>query len=164
MGDAPALQILLREWDVASTTGRIPHPYEEGMAEEYIRRILKDNNLGDKVVFAIIHRREGFLIGGISLEAERKEAESMQLGFWIGKPYWNQGYCTEAAQVIMNYGFKVLGLHRIYARHFTRNPSSGRVLQKIGMKYEGTLRDAFKRWGKFEDLVCYGILRNEYAD
>ncbi len=160
--DAPALQTLLSEWDVASATARIPHPYKKGMAEEHIKTIQKDNNLEEGVNYAITHRKEGFLIGGISLNVRRKEDESMSLGYWIGKPYWNQGYCTEAVRAIVKYGFNVFGLHRVYASHFGRNPASGRVLQKIGMKYEGTLREAFQRWGKFEDVVCYGILKSEY--
>jgi len=86
----------------------------------------------------------------------------MQLGFWIGKPYWNQGYCTEAARAVVKYGFEVLGLNRIFSRHFASNPASGRVLQKIGMRYEGTLREAYKKLDKYEDLVCYGLLIKEY--
>lgn len=161
MDDASEVQSLASDRDIASTTseGEIPQP---GMAEQWIKIRRERFDRGESVDFAIVHRERGFLIGAIGLGTEYKQDDSMQLGFWVGKPYWNQGYCTEASHAVLNYGFKVLGLHRIYSRHFARNPASGRVLQKIGMKHEGTLREAFKKWGKFEDLEYYGILRSEY--
>ena len=78
--------------------------------------------------FTITHREYGFLIGAIGLGIEYRNNESIQLGYWIGKPYWNQGYCTEAARVIMRYGFHTLQLNRIFARHFAGNSASGRVM------------------------------------
>jgi RimJ/RimL family protein N-acetyltransferase len=57
----------------------------------------------------------------------------------------------------------VLDLNRIQARHMTKNPASGRVMQKVGMKYEGTLRQSLFRWGKFEDAAIYSILQDEYG-
>ncbi len=59
----------------------------------------------------------------------------------------NRGYCTEAAEAVVWYGFEVLGLNRIYACHFKRNPASGRVVRKIGMTHEGCLRQHVKKWG-----------------
>jgi RimJ/RimL family protein N-acetyltransferase len=84
-----------------------------------------------------------------------------ELGYWIGKPYWNQGYCTEAAKAVLRYVFSALELNRVGAIHFTRNPASGRVMQKIGMRYEGERRQALKRWGEYVDIACYGILRED---
>ena len=79
-----------------------------------------------------------------------------------GRLYWEQGYCTEAAEAVLRYGFEVLGLNRIESRHFKRNPASGRVMQKIDMKHEGLLRQAYKKWGKYEDWEIYAILKDEY--
>ena len=78
------------------------------------------------------------------------------MGYWIGKPYWNQGFGTEAALAILRYAFEQLGLNRVYAAHFRRNPASGRIMQKIGMTYEGRLRQHVKKWGDFEDMEYYG--------
>ena len=85
-----------------------------------------------------------------------------EMGYWIGKPYWNQGYGTEAAGGILQYAFEQLDLNRVYAAHFRRNPASGRIMQKIGMTYEGCLRQHIKKWDSFEDMEYYGILRSEY--
>lgn len=61
------------------------------------------------------------------------------------------------------YGFNTLRLHRIHAQHFTRNPASGRVMEKIGMQYEGCLRQHIYRWDQFEDLATYGILAQDFT-
>ena len=81
-----------------------------------------------------------------------------ELGYWIGKPYWGRGYCTEAAREMVRYGFEILGLHRIHSNHFGSSPASGRVMQKIGMIREGTRREHYKKWGEYEDRVEYGLL------
>jgi len=161
LNDAPELQRLIGDRDIALTTINIPHPYEDGMAEQWIQTTKEKFEKGEAVHFAIVHRAQHFFIGGIGLTVD-KQNEVAELGYWIGKPYWNQGYCTEAAQAVLRYGFEVLGLNRIQARHFTRNPVSGRVMQKIGMNHEGHLRQAVKKWGKFEDWESYGILRSEW--
>jgi RimJ/RimL family protein N-acetyltransferase len=92
----------------------------------------------------------------------REEHKRAELGYWIGVPYWNHGYASEAARRVVNWGFQYLGLNRIYAQHFADNPASGRVMQKIGMQYEGTLRQPFIRLGEARDSVCYGILKDEW--
>ena len=89
--------------------------------------------------------------------------ERAELGYWVGKPFWGQGYCTEAAQAVIAYGFQTLGLNRIQAHHFGRNPASGRVMQKLGMRYEGLERQYHKKWGQFEDGLGYAILREDFG-
>ena len=61
----------------------------------------------------------------------------------------------------MGYGFETLGLHRIFANHFANNPASGRVLGKIGMRYEGSLRAHVLKWGEFLDLEMYGMVASD---
>ena len=163
LADAPELQRCIGERDIASTTLNIPHPYEEGMAEEWISGHRENFDRGVDIQFAIADREQGFLIGGIGITDINKEFESAEIGYWIAKPYWENGYCTEAARAVLEYGFKVMGLNRIHAMHMTRNPASGRIMQKIGMKHEGTSRQAVKKWGKFEDIEYYAILKSEYT-
>ena len=85
------------------------------------------------------------------------------MGYWVGAPYWGRGYCTEAARAILRYGFEELGLHRIHAQHFARNPASGRVMQKIGMVYEGRQHEHVRKWDRFEDSDLYGILASDWV-
>ena len=92
-------------------------------------------------------------------EAQHSHAE---LGYWIGVPYWGKGYATEAAKAVVRYGFEQIKLNRIFAHHFKPNPASGKVLRKIGMKYEGCMRQHVRKWDEFVDLELYAILREEW--
>jgi RimJ/RimL family protein N-acetyltransferase len=161
LADAPRIRLLAGDRAVASTTLLIPHPYEKGMAKQWIRAQRERQRKGREVTFAIVLRSRNRLIGviGLSLKAQHWRGE---LGYWIGKPYWRRGYATEAAEAVLRYGFETLRLNRIFAYHFRRNPASGRVLQKLGMTREATLRQHILKWRSFEDLEGYGILRSEY--
>jgi RimJ/RimL family protein N-acetyltransferase len=158
LADASDVQRLAGDRAVAATTLPIPHPYEDGMAEDWIRS-QKDKD--SEIVFAITHAEESYLIGAIGLNVDN-DFEHAELGYWIGKSYWRQGYATEAARAVLRYGFDMLSLHRIHSHHFAGNPASGRVMQKIGMTREGLLRQHIKKWDQYEDVVMYGILRNDF--
>jgi RimJ/RimL family protein N-acetyltransferase len=160
LADAPDVQRLAGDRDIASTTLNIPHPYEDGMAETWIGGHQERFEKGEQVSFAVV-LEDGTLIGAMGLHVNQ-EFERAELGYWIGKPYWGRGYCTEAAKTVLHYGFETLGLNRIQARHLARNPASGRVMQKIGMRYEGYLRQHVNKWGIFEDIELYAILKSEY--
>ncbi|OGO30889.1 MAG: GNAT family N-acetyltransferase [Chloroflexi bacterium RBG_16_56_11] len=161
LADAPDLQRHIGERDIAATTINIPHPYVDGMAEEWIGKHRERAEKGE-FQFAITDRQDGRLLGGIGFHDVDRESECAEIGYWIAKPYWRNGYGTEAARAILKYGFEVMGLNRIHARHFKHNPASGRIMQKIGMKYEGSLRQHFKKMGNFVDFELYGILKSEY--
>ncbi|MDO9334681.1 MAG: GNAT family N-acetyltransferase [Dehalococcoidales bacterium] len=158
--DADDLQKLIEDKDIASTTFNLPYPYTLEDAIEFIGQREEKYEETGSPEFAITHK-DGYFIGGIGMRFN-KEHENGKIGYWIGKPYWGKGFCTEAACAVVKYGFEVLGLNRIHAAHMTRNPASGRVMQKIGMKHEGHLRQDKKKWDKFEDMELYGMLRSEY--
>ena len=161
LDDARRIQELAGDRTIAENTLRIPHPYEDGMAERWIRQQRERYREGRDVTFAIVPRSGKRLIGMIGLVITDKHSRG-ELGYWIGKPYWNRGYATEAAEAVLRYGFETLQLNRICAFHFGRNPASGRVLEKVGMTYEGTRRQHIRKWETFEDLAGYGILREEF--
>lgn len=162
LDDATAVQRLAGDRAIASTTTAIPHPYEDGVAERWILTHQQRFDSGESALFAITLRQDGALIGAIGLEIN-VESLRAEVGYWIGKPYWNQGYCTEAARAVIGYRFSKLDLNKIHAIHFARNPASGRVMQKIGMRREGTLRQHVRKWGAFEDVEYYAILRSEFS-
>lgn len=158
--DADDVQKIAGEREIAYNTATIPHPYPEGAAEGWILAHADAFQAKKGAVFAITLRETGELVGavGLKLEPEHTRAE---LGYWIGKTFWNHGYATEAARRVVQFGFQALGLHRIYARAFVRNPASRRVLEKIGMRYEGRLRDHFLKWGEPLDLDMFGLLATD---
>ncbi len=162
MADAPEVQRLAGDRRVAHTTARIPHPYEDGMAETWISTHQDRFEKREEVTFAVIRKEDCALVGAIGLVFHL--FDNAEMGYWIGVPDWNQGYATEAAGALLKYGFEDLGLHRIQATHFTRNPASGRVMEKLGMKHEGRLRGYVRKWGVYEDVEMRSILRDEYSD
>ena len=159
--DAAAVQKLAGDRAIADTTVNIPHPYEDGMAENWIANHRTQFEDGTNAVFAITKKTSTELIGAIGLEVDGPSRKA-ELGYWIGVPYWNKGYASEAAAELVRFGFEELDLNRIGAGHFSRNPASGRVMQKIGMTHEGRVRQGAKRWGAFEDLEMYGLLHSEW--
>ena len=159
--DAPAVQSLAGDRAIADTTLSIPHPYEDGVAEWWIGQQHEQFEAGTHAIFAVERATDQQLLGAISLTIER-DMSAAELGYWIGQPFWNDGYATEAALRIVEYAFVDLDLNRISSRHLVRNPASGRVMQKIGMQHEGTLREATVKWERFEDLELYSLLRREW--
>ncbi len=159
LSDAPRVRELAGDKAIADTTLNIPYPYEKGMAEEWISTHQTKFETGKLVTFAIVLNETQELIGAIGLGIN-KMFKRAELGYWIGKPFWNNGYCTEAAHTVIKHGFSELGLHKIVATHLTRNPASGKVMEKLGMTKEGVFKEHVIRWDKFEDLVSYGILKS----
>lgn len=158
--DAGDLVPLAGDRAIADTTLNIPYPYEKGMAERWIASHQEKFEAGESAVFAVVLRESNQLIGAIGLEIFLRFLRA-ELGYWIGKPYWGRGFCTEAGRAVLEYGFTSLSLHRVHSSHFRRNLASGRVLQKLGMKHEGCAREHVEKWGVFEDLELYGMLRAE---
>jgi RimJ/RimL family protein N-acetyltransferase len=160
LADAPEVQRLAGEREIAATTAAIPHPYPDGAAEDWIETHPGRFARGEAAVFAVTHLPDGALLGVVGLEIDT-ETQRAELGYWIGKPYWNQGYASEAAAAVVRFALSDLGLRRVFARHFSGNPASGRVMQKIGMRHEGTLRKHAVKWGEVHDLEIYGLLAGE---
>ena len=128
--DARQISLLAGDYEVASMTGTIPHPYTERMAAHWLASML-DGEEG--VVFAI--ERLGTLIGCTGYRAfSRDHAE---LGYWIGKPYWGMGYATEAVRALVQYAFATDDFAYLTVGHFSNNPASARVIAKTGFERDG---------------------------
>jgi RimJ/RimL family protein N-acetyltransferase len=157
--DTNDIKNLAGDFEIADTTLNVPHPYEEGMAQKWLSELHKDFEEGKGIFFAITLVTDGQLIGTIGLKGINHKHSHAELGYWIGKNYWNKGYATEAAIAVIKYGLSTMNLHRIFAFHYTRNPASGKVLEKAGMKYEGTMKSHIRKWDKYEDIAFYGIVK-----
>ncbi|PHB24531.1 GNAT family N-acetyltransferase [Bacillus pseudomycoides] len=160
LDDAPRVQELAGDKEVAKTTTIIPPPYPDGWAEEWITSTHTAMDKGDSFHFAMVNE-QNMLIGCIYLFINKKHNKG-ELGYWLGKSYWGKGYCTEVGQVIVTYAFEELQLNRIYADAFTKNPASSKVMQKLGLKHEGTFKQSCLYWGVYEDTVVYGLTRSDY--
>lgn len=161
--DAPDVQRLAGSAAIATTTLTIPHPYPDGAAAEWIGTHASAWTSGRRAHYAVTERAAGdALVGTVTLALEPRHARA-ELGYWIAENRWGQGYASEAAAALCAYAFEQLGVHRIQAHHFLRNPASGRVMQKLGMRHEGVLRGAVRKDGLFEDLALYAVLADEWA-
>lgn len=161
IADGPQVQALAGAREVAEMTLLIPHPYPEGAAEEWIASHSADASRGTGYVFAVVETRSGALMGAIGLTCSPVHNRA-EVGYWLGVPFWGNGYCTEATKAVLKFGFESLSLNRIYACHFGNNPASGKVMQKAGMRYEGLLRSHHYKWGNYVDSVCYGITAADF--
>jgi [ribosomal protein S5]-alanine N-acetyltransferase len=157
--DVAKLIPLLNAKEVVVTTLRIPHPYTETNAREFVKSMREQE---PQTKFGIFDASTGELYGGVGLMPEPQQFRA-ELGYWIGHPYWGRGYATEAAREVVRYGFETLKLNRIYAGVFQGNATSVHVLEKIGFSYEGTQRKHYHKWGKFLDNLNYGMLAEDWS-
>ena len=154
--DSSEVERLAGDKAVALMTLNVPHPYLPGMALEWIST--HDQGWKDRsnITYGIMFGDSAQLVGAMGLVLNsREEAE---LGYWIGKDYWGNGYCTEAAEKLLDFGFRKLGLERVIARHLANNPASGRVMEKCGMVFCGT-SEGGDRNGELTSFVHYVLSR-----
>ena len=148
------IKILAGNKNVSDTTLNVPHPYTLEMAEEWISSHAHDWQAKTRFTYAIVRKDTRILLGAISL-AEIKGAE-MELGYWVGEPYWNEGICTEAVTAILNFAFADLNIQKVTAEHLSTNPASGRVMQKNGMAYVSS-KKILDRNNKEAEIEIYEI-------
>lgn len=153
LDDAPAVYSHLSTPEIASTTANIDYPYPQGAAESWIQSHEKEAAAGTSLTWAIT-LAGGTLIGAIGLHLAPQHARG-EIGYWLGVPYWNQGYTTEAARLVTPYGFDTLNLHRIQATCLPHNVGSSRVMEKAGLTFEGVLRGYVREDGDFRDIAMY---------
>jgi ribosomal-protein-alanine N-acetyltransferase len=156
--DAPAVQRLAAAPEVAATALNIPHPYPEGAAAAWIATHAATAAEGTLWTWAITRAAVAVFLGAITIGVAQRRARG-HLGYWLGVPYWNHGYMTEAARCVVAFGFADLHLYRIEAACFPRNRASARVMEKAGLRYEGRLRGYVRKGETFEDVLLYALVR-----
>ncbi len=161
--DIDQLQQYLNSKTMAYNTLTLPIPYERKHAVEFIESCKKRSDDGTGYCFAIDLKENAQLIGGININLQ-KRYKLGKLSYWITKKFQGNGYATEAAGKLIEFGFEELNLNKIEAQYFHTNPASGRVVEKLNMKFEGNLRQHVKRLGEYRDLICCGMLKEEYFE
>ncbi len=141
----------------SKNTMNIPFPYTEDNARFWLALTKNGFEKGNQFIFAIRLKENNQLIGGIDLGIDQIFNKA-ELGYWLDKDYWNNGYTTEAVIAMIHFGFEKLKLKRIFASHFDCNTSSGRVLEKAGMKKEGVLLCHTCKNGKYQNHHLYAII------
>jgi RimJ/RimL family protein N-acetyltransferase len=127
---------------IATMVSRIPHPYTRADAETFVRAFAKREN--GNCVYAITETETGKLFGCCSLETSA-DGKALELGYWVGEPFWGRGIATEAVHALVAMAFRTRDIEHIDARCRVTNPASRRVLQKSGFQFQGTEHDQCAR-------------------
>ncbi len=153
---------VVRQPEIYATTYGIPLNYSRVRAEWWLKTIKENKKADTAHEFAMILKNSGEYIGNVGLINISRLHNRAEISYYIDREYMNQGYTTEAALVMLKYGFKNLKLHKISGVCMSVNPASRRVMEKIGMTYEGTLREELFKDNEYYDLDRLSILRNEF--
>ncbi|HEY0072589.1 MAG TPA: GNAT family protein [Abditibacteriaceae bacterium] len=167
--DDAALFDYARDPEVARFTTWEPHVCLTD-AQQFLARVLDDYRVGKIGYWAIEHQGDQKLIGAVGLAGKLVSAETppqfiharAELAYVLARPYWNQGLMTEAAREVLQFGFAQWNLNRIEARCLVENIASARVMEKLGMNFEGTLRQQMHIKGVFRDVKIYAVLKSDW--
>ena len=139
-------------------------PYSREEGERVIREMMREHpdTAGQWFQFAVALRPAGPLIGDCAAKPDAADPRQCEIGFTIASGYQGHGYATEAARLLVGYLFTARGKHRIAASCDARNAASAAVLERLGMRREGHLRQSTWAKGEWTDDLLYGLLREEW--
>ena len=184
-GDANTLCWLAADKRIAAATISIPHPYTHDHAASFIQHAQQEHEKRGSAIFAmtwvlsddspartkankigapsalhgaclVADEAHAELVGTVSLVRQTGE-NAAELGYWVGVPYWGQGFAQLAARAILDYAFGTLKLASVRATCFANNGASSRVLAKVGMHREKVLERSREKWGIFQDEELWVI-------
>jgi RimJ/RimL family protein N-acetyltransferase len=147
----------------------IPNPYKIEDALNFINKSHSNFKSKKGFIFGIDFRRttdelsssSSPFVGIISIENIDYINRNAEVGYWIGKEYWNRAIATESLALVIDYAFNILDLHKLYASVFVQNAASIRVLEKCSLRREGELCEQKYKHGKFHNILLYGMTKNE---
>lgn len=153
---------VIRQKEILATTIGIPENYSRRRAKWWMRIIRQNRIYNLAYEYAVILRQNGEYIGNVGLINIDQRHFHGDISYYIDKDYMNMGFATEASAKMIEYGFSELGFKKINGMCMSINAPSRRVMEKLGMTYEGTLRKDLYKDGAFYDLDRLSILREEY--
>lgn len=134
-------------------SNQIPHPYTEEDGALFLSGVVGQN---PTQAFAILFKND--IVGSIGIFPQTDIYEkNAEIGYWLGEDYWGCGIMTEAIRQIVEYGFKTFDVTRIFARPFSSNKASQRILQKAGFMHEATIKNGVYKNGEYYDSIVYSI-------
>ena len=136
MTDKAVFVRLLNDYEVTKNLGPVEHPYTDDLFREYLERTDRERRAGTDFNMAVTRAMDGAFLGLVSVHCNPTEP-TVSIGYWYGRPYWGQGYATEAARPMLRFAFEDLGAEAMTSGFFVDNPNSGRVLEKLGFTVVG---------------------------
>jgi RimJ/RimL family protein N-acetyltransferase len=131
------------------------------VTQAFVQRFVNNQQQLPRTKFQLAITLNGQLIGNCGIRKDEPDARQADMGYELAPTHWGNGYATEAAQAIVAFGFRELHVHRIWAECVPENKGSRRVLEKLGMKQEGHLRETQYYKGRWWDTLIYGLLESE---
>jgi RimJ/RimL family protein N-acetyltransferase len=156
LADVRAISHLANDRRIAENTRRLPHPYSQDHAVEFVRGIATDKH---ETAFLIENNHTP--IGMVGLDW--REAEVPELGYWLGVEYWGQGFATEAARAAIDFTFEEFEIEQIRSGARVANPSSRSVLEKCGFQWSGVELHRFEALGSSTPVDCFRLTRSVWA-
>ncbi len=158
----------INDIEVSKYLAVVSHPYELKDAEWFVSNCLKNakKQPREKYELAVTSKKDGEFIGGTGLFGVDRYVGSAELGYWLGKKYWRQGFMSEAVTALINFAFEELKLNRIILPAYVPNVGSNGLAKKLGFTLEGTTRESArtKSTGKVYDTNHWGLLKREWEN
>ncbi|MCL2410576.1 MAG: GNAT family N-acetyltransferase [Treponema sp.] len=174
--DIETERLFLRKWKINDTDDvfricgdktLVPFPHKDTTQTKiWIEKMIKNYENMNNYDWGIELKDTKKIIGFIYICDSNDENQLCYIDCALSKNYWNNGYATEALKYVIQYLLNNIGFNRIQCEHFIDNPASGKVLEKAGMKYEGTLRQYSINWktGKITDSKVYSIIKDDLVE
>jgi len=155
--DISRLVPLLNDLGVAKNLSRVPHPYTEDDGCAFIIKVAQGWASREDLAFAILRKSDAAYVGTCGVHPAR----GWEFGYWLGRPYWGQGYATEAAGRVVSFAFEELKAEKLVAGWYFDNPASGRVLEKLGFMAQGDEKRSSLARGT--DVPCFLVALDRAA-
>ncbi len=140
----------------------IPHPYKLTDAEAFLKRSQREWRQGIGYHWGIEDPADGQIIGCVGLEGTGSKHHNAEAGYWLSKRYRGRGILLEALPLAVGFAFNELKLVRVQAHVMVGNDVSAHILEKCGFKHEGCMRKRIKHRGRYQDLLLFAVLREEW--
>jgi RimJ/RimL family protein N-acetyltransferase len=156
LADVKAIARLANDRRIAENTRRLPHPYLQEHAVDFVRAIAGNAN---ELPFLI---EQNFVpIGMVGLSWGNPDAP--ELGYWLGFDHWGQGFGTEAARAVIDYFFEEYGHETLFAGARVANPMSRNILEKCGFQWSGVELHRFEALGSSSPVDCFRLSRSVWS-
>jgi len=158
MSDARDVVAVLNNWNVVKNLSVVPFPYIIADANEYLKKITTEMKKKDRKNFVLTIEIDGKVSGAIGIHSIVR-GHKAEMGYWLAEPYWGRGIMSEVLKKFVPLAFKNFSLRRIYAKAYSFNKGSQRVLEKAGFAQEGMEKKGILKNGKFIDAYLYAKVR-----
>jgi RimJ/RimL family protein N-acetyltransferase len=156
LADVKAITLLANDRRIAENTRRLPHPYLQEHAVEFVRAMADDNR---ETVFLIENNHAPIGMVGI----DGRQPETPELGYWLGVEHWGQGFATEAARAVIDFTFEEFDVEHLISGARVANPSSRNILEKCGFQWSGVELHRFEALGSSTPVDCFRLSRGVWS-